>query len=586
MSFELNIPKHWEWISLTEDFIYVPTGVQYFGDLKEYYSTGGISSDSQIPEGEYTFNTKPSRANRSVKTGDVLQARMKNTNKALIINNDLNDSLFSTGFFQLRPYPDTYNTKFLFYYLSSDYFAKIKDELCSGSTQSALNDTNAKKIKVPLPPLKEQKLIVEKLDEIFSEIYNGIENLTVAKEQLKIYRQSLLNDAFNGKLTEDWRKKNSDKIITPDDIIKNLKEEHDKIYANQIKEWEKAVNVWEKAGKIEKKPLKPKKQKQPSEIISQDLKLFPLIPSQWTWIKLGNIAYSIKDGPHYSPKYVNDGIPFISGGNIRPYGVDFKNVKYISKELHEELSQRCKPEYGDILYTKGGTTGIARVNTYKIDFNVWVHVAVLKLVSNIESFYVQHMLNSPLAYHQSQKYTHGVGNQDLGLTRMTNIIIPLCSKEEQIEIIKQIESSFVKIDLMEKIIDKTLIDSINLIQSLYLKAFSGELVDYDNNDLSVKDLINKIKIEKKKYLDNQKIKKKLKPKKKVEKLEMKILEILETNLLGLSPEELFSKSIYSKENEIDKFYDELNKLLKDKKILENRIGKEKEKILIKLNKKS
>ena len=71
---------------------------------------------------------------------------------------------------------------------------------------------------------------------------------------------------------------------------------------------------------------------------------------------------------------------FITGGNVRPNGIDFKNVKFISPELHLELSKRCKPEKGDILYTKGGTTGIARVNTYDIYFNVWVHVAVLKLI--------------------------------------------------------------------------------------------------------------------------------------------------------------------------------------------------------------
>jgi len=139
------------------------------------------------------------------------------------------------------------------------------------------------------------------------------------------------------------------------------------------------------------------------------------LPKNWSWVRLGELLWSVKDGPHYSPKYEESGVPFISGGNIRPEGIDFTKCKFISKELHKELSKRCKPKINDILYTKGGTTGIARVNTYDIDFNVWVHVAVLKAVKSVNPFYLQYALNSNHCYKQAQKYTHGVGNQDLGL---------------------------------------------------------------------------------------------------------------------------------------------------------------------------
>src|SRR5690606_26397588 len=130
-------------------------------------------------------------------------------------------------------------------------------------------------------------------------------------------------------------------------------------------------------------------------------------------------------GPHFSPKYSDTGIPFISGGNIRANKIDFSNCKYISEELHEELSKRCKPEFGDLLYTKGGTTGIAHLNKENKDFNVWVHVAVLKIIKLIDGKYLQHALNSPHCYEQSQLYTHGVGNQDLGLTRLIHITVPV-----------------------------------------------------------------------------------------------------------------------------------------------------------------
>src|SRR5438105_4980184 len=78
----------------------------------------------------------------------------------------------------------------------------------------------------------------------------------------------------------------------------------------------------------------------------------PEIPEGWCWATLQQLTTSIKDGPHFSPKYSASGVPFITGGNVRPHGVDFGRAKKISVELHAELSKRVRPERGDILYTK------------------------------------------------------------------------------------------------------------------------------------------------------------------------------------------------------------------------------------------
>lgn len=107
MAERLEIPNHWENISLVEDLNYVPTGVEAYEGEKLYYSTGSIKEKGHIPEGMYTFSHRPSRANRLVQENDVLQARMKGTNKVLLIDDQLDGTLFSTGFFQVRPYGET-----------------------------------------------------------------------------------------------------------------------------------------------------------------------------------------------------------------------------------------------------------------------------------------------------------------------------------------------------------------------------------------------------------------------------------------------------------------------------------------------
>lgn len=302
------------------------------------------------------------------------------------------------------------------------------------------------KIRVAFPPLEEQQRIVAHIEELFSQFDDAEATLQKAKAQLALYRQAVLREAFEGKLTEDWRKRNG---TTKQCLIQLVREKRDTALACR--------------------KLKPLKYEWKDDII------LPSIPHEWEYAQIGDIAWSIKDGPHYSPEYSEEGVPFITGGNVRPTGVDFQSAKRISMDLHKELCKRCCPEKGDMLYTKGGTTGIAHVNTYDQEFSVWVHVAVIKFVDSMLPEYFQHVLNSPLCYQQSQKYTHGVGNQDLGLTRMINIIFPICSIEEQKQIVANLESRLSVCDSIEQTIDAALQQAKAMQQSILKDAFEGRL---------------------------------------------------------------------------------------------------------------
>lgn len=135
------------------DFIYsVPTGVPKFSGKRKYYSTGSINGKNHISEGEYSYDNRPSRANRVAMKDDVFQARMQGTDKVLLIQGLLADQLFSTGFLQLRPIVKTYNSKLLYYFVKSDYFLKQRDDLATGSTQIALTDTKAANLQLIVPP--------------------------------------------------------------------------------------------------------------------------------------------------------------------------------------------------------------------------------------------------------------------------------------------------------------------------------------------------------------------------------------------------------------------------------------------------
>lgn len=202
---EKGLPKNWISDKLFNVVEPITTNVKKYSGEKEYYSTGSIGS-TIVAEGEYNYEKKPSRANRDVKVNDVLQARMKATNKAFLIEPSFENAIFSTGFMQFRSYNGTVLPKFLYYYLNSQDFLDAKDQLSTGATQQAINDANAKKINFPLPPLPEQERIVAKLDALFAQHEKMKQSLEKIPRLLKDLRQQILTQAVKGKLTEDWRK--------------------------------------------------------------------------------------------------------------------------------------------------------------------------------------------------------------------------------------------------------------------------------------------------------------------------------------------------------------------------------------------
>lgn len=170
-------------------------------------------------------------------------------------------------------------------------------------------------------------------------------------------------------------------------------------------------------------------------------------PKDWKETTIGDSCYSVKDGPHVSPSYVDEGegIPFISTRNlVNGDGIDWSSAKYISETDYETYIKKSKPEKGDILYSKGGTTGVARYVDTDRRFANWVHIAVLKFSNNLDGLFFQYMLNSDYCYRQSQSLTKGIANRDLVLSAMKQIkfyLPPIGLQYQFINLVKQVDKS-------------------------------------------------------------------------------------------------------------------------------------------------
>ena len=173
------------------------------------------------------------------------------------------------------------------------------------------------------------------------------------------------------------------------------------------------------------------------------------VPEGWERLQLGKVCRQVSDGPHFSPDYVEDGVMFLSARNIKVNAWALDDAKFISEVDYKDFSRRVIPEKGDILYTKGGTTGIARVVDLDIKFQVWVHVAVLKIDLTIaDPYFVAYALNSAGCYEQSQVHTRGATNNDLGLTRMVKIWFALPTIADQSAIAAFLDTETAKIDTL------------------------------------------------------------------------------------------------------------------------------------------
>lgn len=158
--------------------------VKPFQGFKRYMSTGDLK-DEDLSFTEIDFANKPSRADIEVQKGDVLFAKMTNTNKALLIDKELDGIIVSTGFSVHRPKKNELDGEYLLHYLKHDYFHRQKNKLCTGAIQSAISNKGIEKIMVPVPAFSDQRHIANILSKAQNLIAQRKESIALLDEFLK-----------------------------------------------------------------------------------------------------------------------------------------------------------------------------------------------------------------------------------------------------------------------------------------------------------------------------------------------------------------------------------------------------------------
>lgn len=581
-----NLPEGWAWATIDE-LIDSRTGLFKDGDW--------IETKDQNPEGEVRliqladigdgfFRNRSDRfMSREtaidlnctfLKQGDILVARMPDPigRACLFPLEGENKYVTVVDIAVIRVDNKNIDNKFLKYLINSPTIRKKIEELQTGTTRKRISRGNLSTIKLPIAPIEEQRAISITLENISHELENSHNKLIDAQKKLKIYQEVLLKDAFEGKLTKQWRRHNK-----PDDsnlILKSIDHDRENYFKKEIEVWKVSVKHWESNGKLGRKPQKPKKQRELDEFSDLELLEYPQLPPEWKWTKVDKLIefsqHSIKAGPFGSALkkevYVEKGYKVYGQEQAIANNSRIGNY-YITKEKYEELLS-CSVKPFDILISLVGTVGKVLILPKDAEKGI-INPRLLKVSLNkkyympkiFQLFFESSFLKSLYSIH-----THGATMDVLNLGIVQSLPFPLMSIKEQDQIVKELEFQFSKINDLDKIVSSGLAKLEMLRQTILKKAFDGKLVSQNTDDEPISNILKQIKVEKENYLAELKEQKKGTPKK-IKKMSenLTIEDVLKASDKPMNAKEVWQLSKHK--SNIEDFYKELKDIQEKVKVV-------------------
>jgi type I restriction enzyme, S subunit len=221
-----DLPEGWTDLSIGEITLpFITINPKTSPDKKfVYIDIGSIDNTSQTIKSPKTFFgiDAPSRARRLVQVGDILFSTVRTYLRNIAyVPKDLDGVLTSTGIAVLRP-AQGINGNYLFYVVSSDEFIRSISSAMDGTLYPAVTDKNVSTATIPLPPLNEQRRIVNAIERLTDRSTKARAALADVPKLIDRFRQSVLAAAFRGDLTADWREQNPD-VEPASELLERIK---------------------------------------------------------------------------------------------------------------------------------------------------------------------------------------------------------------------------------------------------------------------------------------------------------------------------------------------------------------------------
>lgn len=377
---------------------------------------------------------------------------------------------------------DVYNLRFL-YYLLPGYLQAIHAHT-SAVTVKHLSSRTLAKIPLPLPALSEQCRVVDKIEELFSELDAGVEALERAETKMERYRASVLKAAVEGRLTQAWRAENP-----PEDEGEELLE---RILAERRRRWEE-----EQLAKFEAKGKKPPKNwedryKEPGE---PDMSGLPELSDGWCWASIDHLAYDMSNGRSVRTK--TGGFPVLRLTAIEGWTLDLSERK--QGDWTRTDAERFLVQENDFFIARGngsldlvgrGARAVEPVDEVAFP-DTMIRIKACKDVVKIpylavawDCSFVRRQLESAA---RTTAGIYKVNQQDI-----RQVLLPVPPPAEQDELTSKLEVGFSLLDALETTRSASAAKSEVLRQSILKKAFEGRLVPQDCEEERASALLERI----------------------------------------------------------------------------------------------
>ena len=465
-----NIPEFWEWTRLGFITNYGQSPKIDSKEIKDentwILELEDIEKTSSKLIKKIRYKERKSKSTKSIfYKNNVLYGKLRPYLDKVIVADE--DGICTTEIIPLKIYGNL-NPYFIKLTLKRKDFLYYVNNQVSGMRMPRLKTESGMNAIVPVPPVKEQKTIVSKVNNLFSQIdklyelaqkrmelreksatalfnkintakndsdfqeawellKNNFKTVVQSKESVKQLRQSILQLAVQGKLTAKWREENPD-VEPASALLEKIKSEKEQL----IKE-----------GKIKRqKPLPP---------ISKEEKPF-VLPETWEWARIGFI--SIHNSGKTLDKSRNKGTPrkYITTSNL--YWGYFKLNDLKEMLIRKEELERYEAKRGDLLVCEGGEAGRAAVWESSENICFQNHIHRVKPLGNINAHYLYRFFEKINFSGEINNYRKGMAISNLSGKSLSLIPVPIPPVTEQKAIVTKVNRLMEWCGELEKQIQK------------------------------------------------------------------------------------------------------------------------------------
>ena len=325
-------------------------------------------------------------------------------------------------------------SKYLYYFCCYFNFKALD----KSTTIPSLAKRDLENVEMPVPPLNEQFRIVARIEELFSELDKAVGTLKTTKEQLEVYRQAVLKEAFEGKYTKWWRKNHN---VSANEEYCELRKENQVFKDTSGDENELSLNI----------------------------------PDEWMKVRLGEI-FDVEVGATPSrqhAEYWNGSIPWVSSGEVRFTTIN-KTREMITDIGLKNASTNLQP-IGTVLLAmigEGKTRGQSAILNIPAAHNQNT-AAILVSKTLCQPKYIYYFLQ--LNYENTRRVGSGNNQKALNKERVRAIRVPFAPIAEQSIIVKEIEKRLSICENIEQTVNTALAQADAMRQSILKQAFEEKI---------------------------------------------------------------------------------------------------------------